>query len=111
MDETVAAWTATFDRVDLMNKCEESQVPCGPVYAIDEIFDDPQYAARGNILTMQDPRVGELSVPNLVPRLSDTPGTVKWLGESLGAHNREIYQGMLGLDDVEMERLKSAGAI
>jgi crotonobetainyl-CoA:carnitine CoA-transferase CaiB-like acyl-CoA transferase len=111
VDETVAAWTATYDRIDLMNKCEESQVPCGPVYAIDEIFEDPQYEARGNILRMQDPRVGELAVPNLVPRLSDTPGVVKWLGEPLGAHNQEIYQGMLGLDDAEMARLKEIGAI
>ena len=111
VDETVAAWTATYDRADLMQVCETSQVPCGPVYAIDEIFDDPHYAARGNILRMQDPRVGELAVPNLVPRLSETPGAVHWLGEALGAHNDEIYKGMLGLDDIEMARLRDAGAI
>ena len=111
VDETVAAWTATYDRADLMQVCETSQVPCGPVYAIDEIFDDPHYAARGNILRMEDPRVGELAVPNLVPRLSETPGAVHWLGEALGAHNDEIYKGMLGLDDIEMARLRDAGAI
>ncbi len=111
VDETVGAWTATLDRADLMDKCALSQVPCGPVYAIDEIFQDPQYAARENILTMEDPRVGPLSVPNLVPRLSDTPGVVKWLGQPLGAHNEAIYQGMLGLDDAEMARLKAAAVI
>ncbi len=111
VDETVAAWTATYDRTDLMQVCETNQVPCGPVYAIDEIFEDPHYAARGNILRVQDPRVGELAVPNLVPRLSETPGAVHWLGEALGAHNDEIYRGMLGLDDVEMARLRDIGAI
>ncbi len=92
VDETVGAWTATMDRADLMAACERSQVPCGPVYSIDEIFEDPQYAARGNILRMQDPRAGELAVPNLVPRLTETPGKVNWLGMELGAHNTEIYQ-------------------
>jgi len=111
VDETVAAWTSTFDRVDLMNICETSQVPCGPVYAIDEIFEDPHYAARKNILRVPDSRVGELAVPNLVPRLSDTPGAVHWLGEALGAHNDDIYKGMLGMTDAEMARLKDAGVI
>ncbi len=111
VDESVAAWTATMDRSDLMQLCERSQVPCGPVYAIDEIFDDPQYAARGNILHMQDARAGELAVPNLVPRLSDTPGKVNWLGRELGAHNKEIYQGRLGLSDDELDRLRGAGVI
>lgn len=106
VDEAVAAWTATFDRADLMKVCEINQVPCGPVYAIDEIFEDPHYAARGNILRMQDPRVGELAVPNLVPRLSETPGAVHWLGEALGAHNDDIYKGLLGLDDADMARLR-----
>ncbi len=111
VDDTVAIWTAQFNRDDLMRKCESEQVPCGPVYAIDEIFEDPHYAARENILRMKDPRAGDLAVPNLVPRLSDTPGRVNWLGPELGSHNEEIYKGLLGLDDAELERLKGAGVV
>ena len=111
VDETVGAWTARFDRADLMKVCETSQVPCGPVYSIDEIFEDPQYAARENILRVDDPRIGELAVPNLVPKLSATPGKVNWLGAELGAHNDEIYREMLGLDDAELQRLKDAAVI
>ena len=111
VDDTVAIWTAQFNRDDLMRKCESEQVPCGPVYAIDEIFEDPHYAARENILRMKDPRAGDLAVPNLVPRLSDTPGRVNWLGPELGSHNDEIYKGLLGLDDAELARLKGAGVV
>jgi len=107
----VAAWTSGLDRAEVLKRCEEAQVPCGPVYAIDEIFEDPQYAARGNILRVEDPRVGELAVPNLVPRLSDTPGAVKWLGPALGSHNDEIYRGMLGLDEAELQRLRESAVI
>jgi len=111
VDETVGVWTARFDRDELLRRCEAAQVPCGPVYAIDEIFDDPQYAARENILRVANSRVGELAVPNLVPKLSDTPGAVKWLGPELGAHNDEIYRGILGLDDTELNRLRTAGVV
>lgn len=111
VDATVTAWTERFDRAELMLLCEASQVPCGPVYAIDEIFADPHYAARGNILHMQDTRVGDLAVPNLVPRLSDTPGAVRFLGQPLGAHNEEIYTGLLGLDAAELQRLREAGVV
>ena len=73
--------------------------------------DDPQYQARGNILRMHDPRAGELAVPNLVPRLTETPGKVNWLGMELGAHNVEIYQGRLGLTRDEMDQLLVGGVI
>jgi crotonobetainyl-CoA:carnitine CoA-transferase CaiB-like acyl-CoA transferase len=111
VDETVGAWTATHDRTELLKLCEASQVPCGPVYSIDEIFQDPHYAARENILRMDDPRMGQVAVPNLVPKLSETPGRVNWLGPELGAHNDEIYLGMLGLDAAELQRLKDAAVI
>lgn len=107
VDDAVGAWTATMPRAELMAVCEQAQVPCGPVYSIDEIFEDPQYEARGNILRMQDERIGELAVPNLVPRLSDTPGKVNWLGVELGAHNEEIYQKRLGLTAEQMARLRA----
>jgi len=111
VDRHVGEWTARHDRAELLRICEAHQVPCGPVYAIDEIFEDPQYAARGNILEVEDPRVGTLAIPNLVPRLSDTPGSVRWLGPALGEHNAEIYRGLLGMTDADIERLSDAGVI
>lgn len=111
VDETVGAWTITMDRASLMQRCEAAQVPCGPVYAIDEIFDDPHYAARGNILHARDPRVGDLAIPNLVPRLSATPGRINWLGPALGAHNEDIYGGLLGLSEAEQATLREGKVI
>ena len=111
VDEHVGAWTARHDRADLLRICEQAQVPCGPIYSVDEIFEDPQYAARGNILKMQDERVGELPIPNLVPRLSDTPGSVRWLGPRLGEHNTEVFKDLLGLGDDDLRRLADEGVI
>jgi len=111
VDAFVADWTQTFDRAELMEVCNKFQVPCGPVLAIDEIFADPHYKARENIKIMNDQRAGELAVPNVCPRLSDTPGSVDWLGPALGAHTDEIYKGLLGLTDVELDTLRASGVI
>ena len=111
VDDTVAAWTSRHDRDDLLRLCEAAQVPCGPVYAIDEIFADPQYRARDNIRIVQDGRAGEVAVPNVVPRLAETPGRVDWLGPELGAHNEEIYGGLLGLGPERLRELEAAGVI
>lgn len=111
IDAFVGAWTASLDRDAILEICSSGEVPCGPVYAIDEIFEDPQYAARENIKTVEDPRVGHVRVPNVVPRLTDTPGRIDSLGPSLGAHNADVYQGLLGLDAATLEALKAKGVI
>ena len=96
VDEFVGNWTSQFDRGELIALCDNFDVPCGPVYAVDEIFEDPQYKARENIAYIKDDRVGELAVPNVCPRLSDTPGGIEWLGPTLGEHNSEVLGGLLG---------------
>jgi crotonobetainyl-CoA:carnitine CoA-transferase CaiB-like acyl-CoA transferase len=111
VDAHVTNWTLRFDRADLLRLCESAQVPCGPVYAIDEIFEDPHYAARGNIARVANERVGELAVPNVVPRLTETPGRVKWLGPPMESHNEEVFRGLLGLSAAEIARLRSEDII
>jgi crotonobetainyl-CoA:carnitine CoA-transferase CaiB-like acyl-CoA transferase len=111
VDAFVGAWTSRFDRADLIALCERFQVPCGPVLAIDEIFEDPQYKARGNIAFIDDPRAGEIAVPAPVPRLLDTPARIEWLGPPLGAHNAEIFEGLLGLAPAEIKRLQTKGVM
>ena len=87
-------------------RCPAAQSPRS-----DEIFANEQYAARENILRFADPRIGELAVPNVVPRLTETPGQVNWLGPGIGAHNAEIYGELLGLDDERMDELRAQGTI
>jgi crotonobetainyl-CoA:carnitine CoA-transferase CaiB-like acyl-CoA transferase len=79
--------------------------------AIDDIFADPQYAARGNLQRVQDPRVGELVVPAAVPRLSKTPPLLRHLGGALGAHTQEVLGELLGLDAEALARLRAAHAL
>ena len=96
VDAFVADWTKTMTRDEALAICERFQVPCGPVYAIDEIFEDPHYKSRGNIAWVPDARLGELAVPNVVPRLSETPGAVRWLGAHPGCAQRRGVSRLAG---------------
>lgn len=111
VDGMVAAWTRRHTQKEVVQLCTEAEVPCGIVAAIDEIFDNEHYAARGNIARVGDPRVGDLSVPNVVPRLNGTPGGIDSLGPALGAHNAEVYGEWLGLTAEDLAALEEEGVI
>ncbi len=111
VDAMVTHWTSGRTRDEVLGECEAAQVPCGMVAAIDEIFEDPQYAARDNIVMFQDERAGEVAVQNVVPRMSATPGGIDWLGPAVGAHNAEVYGGLLGIDDDRLAALSESGVI
>ncbi len=61
-------------------------------------------------MELEDERFGKISMQNIVPKLSLTPGQVKWAGPSLGYHNQEYYKE-LGLNESEIEQLKEEGII
>ena len=111
VDAYVAAWTQRYDRGELISLCDKFDVPCGPVYSVDEIFEDPQYKARGNIAYVDDDRVGTLAIPQVCPRLTDTPGSIEWLGPRLGEHNAEVFKGLLGLSDEEIAALQAKDVV
>jgi succinyl-CoA:(S)-malate CoA-transferase subunit B len=96
VDAFVSHWTSGMTRDEVLAACEAGQVPCGPVYGIDEIFEDPQYAARGNLVRIEDERAGELTLPAVCPRLSETPGEIRWAGRALGADSAAVLADWLG---------------
>ncbi|NNL99780.1 MAG: CoA transferase [Gammaproteobacteria bacterium] len=111
VDQLVTDWTLSLTQQQVIDQCGAAQVPCGPVASIDEIFENPQYAARENIAYVDDPRIGTLAVPNVVPRLTETPGGIDWLGQPVGSANEEIYGGLLGLSSEEIAKLAGNGVI
>jgi crotonobetainyl-CoA:carnitine CoA-transferase CaiB-like acyl-CoA transferase len=111
VDRLVTEWTSSLTQQQVITQCERGEVPCGPVAAIDELFDNPQYAARQNIRRIVDERVGDLAVPDVVPRLTDTPGQIDWLGQSVGQCNAEVYGELLGLSEDELATLAATGVI
>ncbi|MFO1128439.1 MAG: CoA transferase [Rhodospirillales bacterium] len=111
VDRLVAAWTGSLDRDELMRRCLDAEVPIGPLNTIADIIDDPQFAARQNLIEIDDPELGPITVPNVLPRLSETPGRIANLGPALGNANDAIYGDRLGLSVEERDRLRTQGII
>jgi crotonobetainyl-CoA:carnitine CoA-transferase CaiB-like acyl-CoA transferase len=82
-------------------------VPCAPVYGVDRLLEHPQLAARGMIERLPHPKLGELVVPGVVIKMSDTPGQVRTLGPELGQHTDDVLRSLLGLSGDDLARLRA----
>jgi formyl-CoA transferase len=111
LDALINAWAGTHTVAELETKCEAFGVPCGRIFTAKDMLEDPHYAARQAIVEVDHPSLGPIKMQNVFPRLSATPGTVRWTAPDPGAHNRAVYQDLLGLDDVRLSELTAKGVI
>jgi crotonobetainyl-CoA:carnitine CoA-transferase CaiB-like acyl-CoA transferase len=110
LDGIAATWIANHTSEECFQVFGE-EVPIGPIHSIADIFTDPHYAARNNIVEVGDKKWGKVKLQAPVPKMSASPGEVKWLGPELGEHNEEIYTQVLGLSISEIESLHNDGII
>ena len=89
----------------------EAGVPAGKAFTAKDMVEDPHYEARGNVIEVEDPEIGTFPMQNVIPRLSETPGKVRWTGPKLGQHNAEVYEKVLGLGEQEQNSLRDRGII
>ncbi|GIX15917.1 MAG: succinyl-CoA--D-citramalate CoA-transferase [Rhodothalassiaceae bacterium] len=111
LDELIAAWTREHTSAELMDLLVRHGVPAGKIYKAPDMLADPHFKAREAIVKVEHPEFRNLWMQNVFPKLSDTPGRIRWPGPPLGAHNEEVYGGVLGLDDEEIARLRAEGII
>ena len=111
LDSLIAEWIGARPADEVLEKFEEAGAVIGPIYSIADIFEDAQYQARETITTVDDPRLGPTRLQNVIPLLSATPGSVRYLGGELGEHNSEILCDELGHSLEELEVWSNAGIV
>lgn len=111
LDGFIAEWTGSLKADELLERLVAAGVPSGRTFKAADMLRDPHFAARHDIVRLAHPDLGEIPMQNVAPRLSDTPGQVCSPGPALGQHNDEVYGELLGLDQADYDRLKTAGAI
>jgi len=107
----VADWILQRTRKDVEGAFNENSVAFSLVYDMEDVFNDAHYRAREALIRVLDPDLGEAVIQNVVPKFSATPGSVDHLGPGLGEHNEEIYRGLLGYSEEQLDQLREAGAI
>ncbi|WP_298323647.1 CoA transferase [Haloactinopolyspora sp.] len=110
LDAAVAAWVAERTRAEVVEAFEEAQAAVAPVYDASDVVADPQLAALGTVVTMDDDDLGPVAMQNVLFRMSATPGEVRWTGRAHGADTDEVL-GDLGYTATEIAELRGAGAV
>ncbi|HEX5849004.1 MAG TPA: CoA transferase [Rubrobacter sp.] len=111
LDDKISAWTGQRTAAEVLEAMKEAGVPAGKLFTAEDMLSDEQYAARGSIVEVEDPDIGPFPMQNVVPRLSETPGEVRWTGPKLGQHNEEVYEKVLGMDEEDLTALRERGII
>jgi formyl-CoA transferase len=110
LDAEIEAWTREHSTEEVIETIEAEGGILGPVYDMRDIFADEQYAARDDVVTVDDEEVGTFRTHGVVPKFSRTPGAVTHAGPAHGAHNVEVYSD-LGRSAEEIADLEREGII
>ncbi|MEU3182772.1 CoA transferase [Streptomyces sp. NPDC006923] len=110
LDEAVGGWIGRHTREEAMTAFEKAEAAIAPVYDIRDVLEDPQYRALGTIVEVPDPELGPLRMQNVLFRLSETPGAIRWAGRPHGADTDAVL-AELGLTAAEIAALRSDGAL
>ncbi len=103
LDDIVASWTRTLDFETIDATLERAAVPHGLIYRAPDMLEDPQYLARETIRRVHDAVLDrDVAMADVVPRLSRTPGRIRWAGADVGAHTAEVLAELLGSEAATM---------
>ena len=86
-------------------------MPCGRIYRAPDMLQDPQYRARDSIVETDHPVFGRIKMQNAFPKMSETPGRVRWPGPTLGQHTDEVLAEVAGYDTARIAALRAKGVI
>jgi formyl-CoA transferase len=111
LDELIGEWTSTLDAEKVFALMTEHGVPVGKIYRAKEMLEDTHFAAREAIVKIAHPLFGDIAMQNVAPKLSDTPGEVRWVGPELGEHTDVVLKEVCEYDDTHIAGLRSAGVV
>ena len=111
LNDDLQGWLSQRCLNETMDQLVPSGGVVGPVYDAQRIMDDPHYQAREDIIDIDDPELGKTKMLGVVPKFSETPGSVQHAGPTVGEHNQHIYNSWLGLEEEDLSELSEQGTI
>jgi formyl-CoA transferase len=111
LDEMISLWTQTFAAADLWRALTDAEVPAGPVMNVADIAADMHYQARDMVVPVPSEELGVISMPGVVPKLANHPGSIDFAGNPLGHDTDGILHNILGWTAEKIEAARQAGVI
>ncbi len=109
VDGLVQAWCRERTVEEVLAILKKYGVPCSPLPTFDQVAGDPQLLSRDMIVEVEQPVSGKVKLSGSVYKMSKTPGDRRKRIPAVGEHNEEIYGGLLGIDEQEIQRLRQEG--
>ncbi len=110
MNALVSEWTGRHTRAEVEERLDRFSVPASAVYDVADIFADEHYRARDMLVQVSHPTLDTVTMPGVVPKFHDNPGSVRSAGPLLGEHTDEVLASV-GLTADEIDGLRSQGVI
>jgi formyl-CoA transferase len=104
IERYVAAWIGERSREDVIAAFNHLGLTIGPINSVADLSTDEHLERRGSVLHAH-PVLGTIRVPDVVPRLEGTPGTIRHAAPRLGAHTREVLSGLLSYSETRFKQL------
>lgn len=111
LDSIIGAWTGSLPTAEVLRLMDEYKIAAGLVYRAPDMLEDPQFAARESIVETPHPVFGSVKMQNAFPKLSDTPGAVRWPGPALGEHTEAVLREVAGYSEAEVADFRVRGVI
>lgn len=111
LDGYVSIWIAQRDTAEVIRAFEEADAAVAQVYDIRDIMQDEQFKALGTVTTINDPTLGPVRMQNVLYRMSETPGEIKWTGRKKGEDTYEVLAQTLGLSAQKITELEKLGIL
>jgi crotonobetainyl-CoA:carnitine CoA-transferase CaiB-like acyl-CoA transferase len=111
INAVVAQWTSSQSAVEVERACIAHDVPVATAYNARDITEDPHFAARHDLVGVNDPVLGPLRQQAPYPRLVGEDAPVPGGAPILGAHNREVWCDLVGVSPSELEELRTKGIV
>lgn len=111
LDSIIGDWVGSRPGEDTEKILEAAGVPVSRVLTLPEIFENEHYRARDMLLSVPHERLGSVTLAGIVPKLSATPGEVRWAGPEIDADTRAVLTELLQLDGAALDELEASGAI
>ena len=111
LNEILQQYLGNLNLENIMENLIPAGGVVGPVYTAEQIMNDPHYAAREDIIELEDPELGNTKMLGIVPKFSKTPGAVDHAGPTIGEHNVKVYSEWLGLSTEDIYDLESEATI
>ena len=111
LNTVLSEWVVSKTVKELMDISEKYRFPLAPIYNAKDIVEDEHYQQRGSVVEVEHPALGKVKVQGVTPKLSLTPGKVKYLGRDMGQDTEDVLSQMLGYSKQEIEELRAEHAI